>query len=334
MAMYCLNMMVIALELAERDKAYEDMASKFFEHFAHIDEAFNNLGDEQDVDLWDEAAGFFYDAIHFEGKGLLPLKVRSMVGLIPLLAVCVLDAGVLKKFPGFAKRLLWFRENRKKLAKQYIIEKLEGEEKILFSLVRRERLPRILEKLLDEEEFLAPGGIRALSKYHAAHPFLLAVDGSTYSVGYQPGESDSGLFGGNSNWRGPVWLPLNYLLISSLMVYHGYYKDTLAVEFPTGSGKKASLGEAADALARRNVGVFALDGRGERPVHGGAGFYAAGGPGADLVLFYEYIHGDTSRGLGASHQTGWTALVAKLIDDCAAHARAKPREQEGTEGGI
>ncbi|MDT8287317.1 MAG: hypothetical protein RQ748_09430 [Elusimicrobiales bacterium] len=332
MAMYCLNMMVIALELAAHDRAYEDMASKFFEHFARIAEAFNNLGEEQDVDLWDEEDGFFYDAIHFDDGRALPLKVRSMVGLIPLLAVCVLDAGVLKQFPGFAKRLLWFRENRRKLAKQLIIEKLEGEEKILFSLVRRERLPRILEKLFDEAEFLAPGGIRALSKYHASHPFLMAVNGSTYSIGYQPGESDSGMFGGNSNWRGPVWLPLNYLLIKALLSYHTYYKDTLGAEFPAGSGKKISLGEAADALARRNVGIFSPDGRGERPVHGGAGFYAAGGPCGDLVLFYEYIHGDTSRGLGASHQTGWTALVANLIDDCVAHDREEMRKEIGIKG--
>ncbi|MBI4350012.1 MAG: glucosidase, partial [Elusimicrobia bacterium] len=257
-------------------------------------------------------------AIHFEGKGVLPLKVRSMVGLIPLLAVCVLDAGVLKKFPGFAKRLLWFRENRKKLEKQLIIEKLEGEEKILLSLVKRDRLAKILEKLLAEGEFLAPGGIRALSKFHEETPFTLNVNGETYSIGYQPGESDSGLFGGNSNWRGPVWLPLNYLLIKALMGYHSYYKDTLTVDYPAGSGVKKSLGEAAVEIARRNVGVFALDGRGRRPVHGGDQFYGSGAD-RDLVLFYEYLHGDNSRGVGASHQTGWTALVAKLIDDCAMH---------------
>ncbi|MDP2865760.1 MAG: glucosidase [Elusimicrobiota bacterium] len=319
MAMYSLNMMTIALELAARDSAYEDMASKFFEHFARISEAFNNLGDEQDVDLWDKEDGFFYDAIHFEGKDVLPLKVRSLVGLIPLLATRTLDASVLKDFPGFAKRLLWFRENRKKLEKQLIIEKLEGEEKILFSLVKKDRLVKILEKMLDEGEFLAPGGIRALSKYHERHPFTLEVKGSTYAVGYQPGESDSGLFGGNSNWRGPVWLPLNYLLIKALMEYHSYYKDTLTVEYPAGSGGKKPLGEVAVEIARRNVGVFALDGQGRRPVHDGAEFYEGGGPCGDLVLFYEYIHGDTSRGVGASHQTGWTALVANLIDECAMH---------------
>jgi len=270
------------------------------------------------VDLWDKEDGFFYDAIHFEGRVVLPLKVRSMVGLIPLLATCVLDARVLKDFPGFAKRLLWFRENRRKLEKQLIIEKLEGEKKILFSLVKKDRLVKILEKMLDEREFLAPGGIRALSKYHEKNPFTLDVNGNPYSVGYQPGESDSGLFGGNSNWRGPVWLPLNYLLIKALLSYHSYYKDTLAVEYPSGSGNKKPLGETAVELARRNVGVFALDERGRRPVHDGAEFYK-GGADNGLVLFYEYIHGDNSRGVGASHQTGWTALVAKLIDDCAMH---------------
>jgi hypothetical protein len=316
MAMYSLNMMVIALELSSVDVSYEDMASKFFEHFVHIAEAFNGYGGDHVVDLWDDKDGFFYDAIHFDSGKTLPLKTRSLVGLIPLVATCVMDVSILDRFPNFAKRLNWFRDNRRDMNKQLIIKKLKGEEKILFSLVQEERLVRILSMLLCEKEFLAPGGIRSLSKYHKKHPFSMKLDSGTYSIAYEPGESKSSLFGGNSNWRGPVWMPINYLIVDSLKEFAKYFNHTLKVEYPLGSGHKFTLHEVANELSMRIIKMFMKEEKKECPVHTSCDLYADNPYFKDLLLFYEYFHGDDSRGLGASHQTGWSGLVANLIDEC------------------
>jgi hypothetical protein len=319
MAMYALNMMVIALEIARTDPAYEDVASKFFEHFAHIAEAFNGWGGDGQVHLWNDEDGFFYDAIHFDDGRSVELKTRSLVGIIPLYAVAVLDASILKEFPGFAKRLLWFRENRKALNKSLIIDEVSGVEKLLFSLANKDHLVRILRRVLDEKEFLAPGGIRSLSKYHEDHPFRLTLPNGSYGIEYEPGESTTSLFGGNSNWRGPIWMPTNYLLIEALRSFSRYYQDALKVECPTGSGKAARLDEVARQVGLRLCSIFLKDKEGRRPVHGREKRYAADPHFKDLVLFNEYFHGDTCRGIGASHQTGWTALIANLIMETGGH---------------
>ena len=242
------------------------------------------------------------------------MKIRSLVGLLPLCAVTVLDGSILDQFKYFAKRLRWFRNNRKSLKKQLIIEKLEDTEHILFSLVKKDRLTKLLTKMLDENEFLSPGGIRSLSKFHQKNPFILNHNSNSYYIDYQPGEAISYLYGGNSNWRGPVWMPINYLIIESLLTYDTYFKNTLSMEFPTGSGRMYSLKEIALFLAKRLINIFKPDKNGSRPVHGGSP-YCNQKEFKDLILFYEYFHGDTAKGLGANHQTGWTALIAKLIHD-------------------
>ncbi|MDW7760607.1 MAG: glucosidase [Acidobacteriota bacterium] len=315
MAMYALNMMVIALEIAATDPAYEDVASKFFEHFAHIAEAFNSWGGEDRVRLWNEEDGFFYDAVHSDDGRSIELKIRSLVGIIPLYAVAVMDSSILTKFPGFAKRLRWFRENRKALDKSLVVEEISGVETILFSLLKRDHLARILKRVLDEKEFLAPGGIRSLSKEHRDRPFSLSLPGGRFSIPYEPGESTSSLFGGNSNWRGPIWMPTNYLLIESLKLFGHYFGDSFQVECPTGSGQTAELGEVARRLAHRLCSIFFEDDKGRRPIHGRETRYADDPYFRNLVLFYEHFHGDTCRGIGASHQTGWTALIANLIKE-------------------
>lgn len=315
MAMYSLNMMIIALELARKDHTYEDVAAKFFEHFAHIAEAFNDFGKRHHYELWDSEDGFFYDVIHFIGGTTLSMKIRSLVGLLPLCAVTVLDASILDQFSYFTKRLKWFRNNRKSLNKQLIIEKLENTEYILFSLVKKTRLTRLLQRMFDEEEFLSPGGIRSLSKYHQHNPFMLHHGDTTYYIDYQPGEATSYLYGGNSNWRGPIWMPINYLMIEALLTYDIYFKNSLTMEFPTGSGNCYSLKEIAFFLAKRLISIFKPDKNNNRPVHGSSPYYRDQKEFKDLILFYEFFHGDTSKGLGASHQTGWTALIAKLIHD-------------------
>ena len=315
MAMYSLNMMTIALELAKTDPVYEDMASKFFEHFVHIAEAFNGYGSDHAIGLWNEEDGFFYDVIHFHDGKTIPLKTRSLVGLIPLVATCIIDASVLKEFPGFAKRLNWFRDNRKNMNKQLIVKKLDGEEKLLFSLVQEDRLVKILSKMLDESEFLSPGGIRALSKFHEKNPFKMSLDSGKYEIGYEPGESTSNLFGGNSNWRGPIWMPINYLLVESLQEFGKYYQNSLKVEFPAKSGEKLSLQGISNKLAERILSMFCQDDTNNRPIHDKSKLYRDDQYFKDLILFYEYFHGDTCRGVGATHQTGWTGLVAKLIKE-------------------
>jgi hypothetical protein len=313
MAFYCATMLSMALELARENPAYEDVASKFFEHFVAIADAMNTLGG---TGLWDEKDGFYYDRVLANGTAMLT-RIRSMVGLIPLFAVEVLDDEVIERLPGFRKRLQWFLENRRDLAQN--ISYMEGEGaaragRRLLAIPSRARLERVLRYLLDENEFLSPHGIRSLSRFHKDHPHVCRTGAEEHRVAYVPGDSDSAMFGGNSNWRGPVWFPVNYLLIEALERYHHFYGDALRVECPTGSGRLLSLAEVARELAARLSRLFVPDAQGFRPCHGAERRFADDPHWQDLVLFYEYFHGDDGRGLGASHQTGWTALVTRLLE--------------------
>jgi hypothetical protein len=312
MGMYCLNMLAIALELARENPAYEDVASKFFEHFVYIAHAMHERGSDG-IDLWDEQDGFFYDVLHTD-HAASRLKVRSLVGLIPLFAVQTLEPEIVDKLPGFKRRMQWFIDNRPEFA-EHVETALSagGGVRRLLAIVTRERLPRVLRYLLDEEEFLSPYGIRAVSRYHRDHPYALRVDGHEHRVDYEPAESSSGLFGGNSNWRGPVWFPVNYLLVESLQKFHHFYGEAFTAEFPTGSGQRLDLWEVSAALSRRLSSIFVRDDAGRRAVFGGARKFQEDPHWRDLLLFYEYFHGDNGSGIGASHQTGWTALVAKLL---------------------
>ena len=313
MAMYSLNLMAIALELARQDSAYEDVASKFWEHFLYIANAMTHLGDDG-ASMWDPEDNFFYDVLHLPDGRHVPLRVRSVVGLIPLFAVETLEPRLLERMPGFRRRMEWFVENRPDLTHNVASMKLAGRgERKLLSIVDAPQLRLILGRMLDENEFLSPYGVRSLSRAHAGHPFVLQADGAEHSVGYEPGESTTGLFGGNSNWRGPVWFPMNYLLIESLQKFHHYLGDDFKVECPTGSGTMMTLWEVAAELSRRLSRLFLKDEHGRRAAHGTDERFQADPYWRDLVLFYEYFHGDTGAGLGASHQTGWTAIVAKLL---------------------
>jgi hypothetical protein len=298
--------------LAREDRAYEDVASKFFEHFVYICRAINNMGNEK-IELWNKEDGFFYDVLHLPDGQTCPMKVRSMVGLIPLFAVETLDSELIDTLPRFKHRMQWFIENRPDFSIHVETQSQDGEVRRFLSLVDRRRLLRVLRYMLDEAEFLSPYGIRALSRYHAAHPYTLSAMGSDYRVEYEPAESSTGLFGGNSNWRGPVWFPVNYLLIESLQKFHYYLGDSFLVEYPTGSGRKLPLDEIARELSRRLIRIFLRGADGRRPVYGGATRLQTDPHWRDLILFYEYFHGDNGAGIGASHQTGWTGLVAKLI---------------------
>ena len=314
MGMYCLNMLAIALELAKEDRTYADLASKFFEHFVYISDAMNNRGGHG-IDLWDEEDGFYYDVLHLPDGTHHTLKVRSMVGLIPLFAVEALESEIVDVLPGFKKRMLWFIENRPRFRDNVtMVSTPGGTVRRLLSIVNAERLRRVLRFLLDESEFLAPYGIRALSQFHRDHPYVLHVDGHEYRVDYQPAESNSGLFGGNSNWRGPIWFPLNYLLIESLQKFHHFFGGDLKAECPYGSGHFADLREAAADISRRLIRIFLRDESGRRPVYGGLDKFQCDPHWRDLIQFHEYFHGDNGAGIGASHQTGWTGIVAKLIE--------------------
>jgi hypothetical protein len=314
MAFYCATMLSIALELARDNPATEDMASKFFEHFVAIADAMNTQGG---TGLWDEKDGFYYDHLRVDGR-TIPLKVRSLVGLIPLLAVEILDDELIQGLPGFKKRMDWFLENRPELNDLIsyccLLDKGKGRCQRLLAIPTREQLTRVLGYMLDENEFLSPYGIRSLSRIHLDRPYIFRLDGQEYRVGYEPGESATQFFGGNSNWRGPVWFPLNFLLIEALERYHHYYGDGFQVEYPTRSGKKLSLQQVADDLRCRLARLFLRDTHGRRPCHGDDRRYAEDPHWSDLVLFHEYFHGETGRGLGASHQTGWTALVTRLLE--------------------
>jgi hypothetical protein len=319
MGMFCLNLLTIALELASHNRVYEDIATKFFEHFLYIAEAMNNIAGEG-VALWDEQDEFFYDVLHLGPHQNMPLKVRSMVGLIPLFAVTTIEPALLERLPEFRTRLEWFLTHRPQLAS--LVSRWQepgmGERRLL-ALCRGHRMKRVLRRMLDEREFLSPYGVRALSREHAEHPYVLEAGGARYSVEYQPAESTSGLFGGNSNWRGPIWMPVNYLIIESLQQFQHYYGDDFKVECPTGSGQYLTLSEIADELSQRLIGMFARDAGGRRAVFGQQAYFQTDAHWRDYVLFYEYFHGETGAGVGASHQTGWTGLIAKLIQQQGEH---------------
>ena len=317
MAFYCATMLSIALELARDNPATEDMASKFFEHFVAIADAMNTQGG---TGLWDEEDGFYYDHLRVDGR-TIPLKVRSLVGLIPLLAVEILDDELIQGLPGFKKRMDWFLENRPELNDLIsyccLLDKGKGRCHRLLAIPTREQLTRVLGYMLDENEFLSPYGIRSLSRVHRDRPYIFRLDGHEDRVSYEPGESATQFFGGNSNWRGPVWFPLNFLLIEALERYQHYYGDGLQVEYPTRSGRRLNLQQVADDLRCRLARLFLRDAHGRRPAHGDDRRYAEDPHWRDLVLFHEYFHGETGRGLGASHQTGWTALVTRLLESPA-----------------
>jgi len=314
MGMYCLNMMTIALELAKEDPAYEDVATKFFEHFVYIADAMNNRGGEH-IELWDETDGFYYDVLHDPSGNHHLLRLRSMVGLIPLFAVESLEPEMLERLPDFRKRMEWFIENRPEFRPNLDASmKTPHGVRRLLSLVPRDRLPRLLAYALDENEFLSPHGIRSVSKVYSNQPYIFQLDSQEYRVDYDPGESRAGLFGGNSNWRGPVWFPLNFLLIESLQRFHHYYGDALRVECPVGSGRWMTLWEVATEISHRLARLFLRGADGRRAALAPLEAFATDPHWRDLLLFHEYFHGDTGAGLGASHQTGWTALVAKLLE--------------------
>jgi hypothetical protein len=313
MGMFCLTMLNIAATLALDDPVYEDIASKFFEHFVYISHAMNDMAGEG-IELWDRRDGFFYDVILLPDGRTLPLRARSMVGLVPLVAVTTLEPEIMSRLPTFARRMRWFLENRPQLGEQVVRQEAPGgQTRWLLSLVNGVRLERILARMLDEGEFLSAFGIRSLSAVHRQHPFVLTIDGHSHSVDYEPAESTTGLFGGNSNWRGPIWFPLNHLLIKALQHFDVFYGQRFQVECPAGSGRLMTLQEVAGELSGRLIGLFLADASGRRPAHGRAEKFRTDPGWRDLVLFYEYFDGDTGAGLGASHQTGWTALVAQLL---------------------
>ena len=316
MAMYCLNMLKMALQLANFNPTYEDIASKFFEHFLYISAAINHhLGSG----LWDDQDGFYYDRLRIAGGTNTHVRLRSLVGLVPLFASDTLEAHQLERYPSFKRRMDWFIEQRPDLTEGLAVITDTGvEQRRLLSVVNRERLERILDRVFSQDEFLSPYGIRSLSRAHAGQPYELPIDGHVFRVAYEPAESTSGTFGGNSNWRGPVWFPMNFLLIETMQRYHHYYGDSLTVELPKGSGQRVTLQQAARELSKRLSALFLPDGSGQRPVYGDDRTYAENPHFRDLILFYEYFHGDTGKGLGASHQTGWTGLVAKLLQQSSA----------------
>ncbi len=311
MAMYSLNLMYMALEISTEDPSFEDVATKFFEHFVYISESLNRMSQDW-TSAWDQEEGFFYDILALPDGRYIPLKVRSLVGLSTLFAVEILTPELCEKVPEFIQRLNWFMKYRMEKEKYCVIEELEEEGHILLSLVDKEKLIKLLRAMLDETEFLSPGGIRSVSKIHE-HGYSVHIDGEEFGMSYEPGESQTNLFGGNSNWRGPVWMPMNYLLIHSLKKYAFYFGEELKVEYPTGSGSMYTLDQVADMLSQRLISIFQKRSDGNRPVNDNNPFYRDPHF-EDLILFYEYFHGDSARGVGASHQTGWTGLVAELID--------------------
>jgi hypothetical protein len=313
MGMYCLNMLAIALELAKEDRAYEDIASKFFEHFVYIAHAMNNFG-SRGHSLWDDEDGFYYDVLHLPDEGDHFLKIRSMVGLIPLFAVETLEPEAIDRLPGFKRRMQWFIDNHPDVPEHIdMTQRSATGVRLLLSLVSKAKLPRVLSRMLDEAEFLSPHGVRALSRFHKDHPYVLRFDGTVNTVAYEPAESATGTFGGNSNWRGPIWFPVNYLLVESLQKYHHYYGEDFKIACPTGSNNQADLWQVAAELSHRLTKIFLRDDKGHRPVYGDTELFQSDPQWRDLVLFYEYFNGDNGAGLGAGHQTGWTGLVAKLI---------------------
>jgi Glycosyl hydrolase family 63 C-terminal domain len=316
MGFYCTGMMKIALELAKKDPIYQDTATKFFEHFQRITMAvYSMVGSGQG--LWDEEDGFFYDVLHLPNGKSVPLKVRSLVGLLPLFAIEVLDPEIFKLAPIFERRIDWFteRHSTESIGMACVYTPGKGKTRQM-AIVSCEKLKRILKFLFDENEFLSDYGIRSLSKYHLEHPYSFHTEGMDWQISYEPAEATNGLFGGNSNWRGPIWFPINFLIIETLLRYHHYYGETLKVEFPTGSGHEMNLKQIALELSRRLLRIFLRDKDGRRPVFGGQEKFQTDPYWKDHLLFYEYFHGDNGAGIGASHQTGWTAIIAKLIQQC------------------
>ncbi|HEX4229869.1 MAG TPA: glucosidase [Bryobacteraceae bacterium] len=314
MAMYCLNMLKIALQLSNVNPAYEDIASKFFEHFLYIASAINR---SRGTGLWDEEDGFYYDRLRTGAGNDILVRLRSMVGIVPLFASDTLESYHVDRHPGFRKRLEWFVTHRPDLT-EGLASITEGgiEQRRLLSVVNRGRLERIFARIFSEAEFLSPYGIRSLSRAHQDHPYVLPIDGTTFRVGYEPAESMTGTFGGNSNWRGPIWFPMNFLLIEALQRFDHYYGDSISIEFPAGSGQRVSLADAARLLSKRLNALFLPDAEGHRPVFGQNETFRRDPHFKDHILFYEYFHGDNGKGLGASHQTGWTGLVANLLRRC------------------
>ena len=312
MGMYCLNMMSIALELAKENPAYEDVASKFFEHFVYIARAMNNIAG-QNIELWDRKDGLYYDVLRLSDGRPFPIRVRSLVGLIPLFAVATLESELIDTLPGFKRRMQWFIHNLPEFSDYIETVTTPNNIRRFLSLVNRERLRRVLGVMLDESEFLTPYGIRSLSRFHAEHPYTLRLDNTEHRIGYEPAESQTRLFGGNSNWRGPIWFPVNFLIIESLQKFHYFLEDKFRVECPTGSGRLMNLWEVSIELERRLTRIFLRNEDGKRPVYGTIEKFQRDPHWRDLILFFEYFHGENGCGLGASHQTGWTGLVAKLI---------------------
>jgi hypothetical protein len=309
MAFYCVHMLSMALELARGDDVYQDLASKFLEHFGAISLAINGSGGSG---LWDEQDGFYYDRIELDGK-VEPLRVRAVAGFLPMLAATIIRNEDVEQFAGFVRRAMWDAKFRPAQLQSSLQVNADGTVHLL-SVLSREQLERLLHRLFDEDEFLSPFGIRSMSRFHEQHPLIYVAGGATYTVDYEPGEGTSGNFGGNSNWRGPIWFPINYLILEALRVYHLFYEESLRVEFPTRSGQWMTLGEAARNLAHRLQSLFLPDGAGRRPSNGTEQRYAADPHWRELILFYEYFHADTGRGCGASHQTGWTAMIADLMN--------------------
>lgn len=325
MAFYCLSMLNIALELAKHRRIYEDIASKFFEHFILISDAMTHRSSSggEEASLWNETDGFYYDAISWGGPWTKQLPVRSLVGLIPLFAVLTLEPEIISKLPSFKRRLLWFIDNHNDIAERNIapLERRGKDDRLLLSLVNKERLVKILQRMLDETEFLADHGIRSLSKYHKENPYSMDVNGQRFQVSYVPGDSDSGLFGGNSNWRGPIWLAVNFLLIESLLRFYMFYGRSLEVECPTGSGVSMHLGQIAEEIQHRLQHLFTRGDDGRRAVNDGNDMLDFDPQWRDYLSFYEFFDADTGRGLGASHQCGWTGLIAKMIHDTGINCR-------------
>ncbi len=316
MAFFCGTMLSIALELASEDPSYEDMASKFFEHFIAITDAMNHFGG---TGLWNQEDGFYYDQLQLPSKAV-HLKVRSLVGIIPLLAVEVLEDSIIQRLPGFTKRMSWFISQREDLARHisYMTHReVDGKTLSLLAIPNEDKLRQILRYILDEDEFFSPYGVRSLSKVHEKHPYVFRTEKQEYRVAYVPGESTTAMFGGNSNWRGPVWFPINYLIIEALERYHHFYGDDFKVECPTGSGNMMNLKEVSREMARRMSAIFLPDQNGKRPCHGDCNLYLNSPEWQELILFHEYFHGDSGKGLGASHQTGWTALVTRCLERLA-----------------
>jgi hypothetical protein len=312
MALFCQNMLQIAGELALTDPDYADMGIKFMEHFFWIALSMTQLGGE--ASMWDDKDGFFYDVLRLPNGKAQRLKVRSMVGLLPFCAATTFNGEVLKKYPEMRERVRWFLSSRPEVrASIHDPGKVGCADRRLASILDETKLRRVLEKMLDEDEFLSPYGIRSLSKYHEKNPYVMNVGGQEYRVGYLPAESDTGMFGGNSNWRGPIWMPVNALIIRALLQYYSYYGNDFTIDCPTGSGNRMNLYQVAEEIGRRLAAIFLKDSKGRRPVYGGTEKFQTDEHWRDLVLFYEYFHGDNGAGLGASHQTGWTGVVARIM---------------------